>query len=67
MFKKKKKNLKEAFTAGNLNLDYPDYEIKLTGVIPETNAKAINDRKETVEKINQDFKDKNEIQNEFVK
>ena len=69
MLKRKSKNkkfVKENFDAGKANMEVPDYEIKIDGVVPISYATAINDRQDRVEKIDKDFENKNEITNEFI-
>lgn len=65
MFKKKKK-LKEGFDVGKINMETPDYEIKIDGVTPIDYATAINDRQQRVEKIEKDFEEKDKITDEFI-
>lgn len=65
MFKKKKK-LKEGFDVGKINMETPDYEIKIDGVTPIDYATAINDRQKRVEKIEKDFEEKDKITDEFI-
>lgn len=67
MFKKHRRAVKEKFDVGKLNLDNVDYEIKLTGAASPTYAQAINDRRKLKDKLEDDFKEKNELQDEFVK
>lgn len=63
----KKKRVKEAFDAGKIaTLDDTKYEIKLDGVVPPEYAKAINDRKETLEQIDKAFEEKDEITDQFL-
>lgn len=59
--------MEEGFEAGKANMEYPDYEIKITGQVPIDYAKAIDDRQKRVEKIEDDFKEKDKIEDEFEK
>lgn len=59
--------MKEGFETGKANMEYPDYEIKITGQVPIDYAKAIDDRQKRVEKIEDDFKEKDKIEDEFEK
>ena len=61
------KKINEEFEVGKANMEYPDYEIKITGQVPIDYAKAIDDRQKRVEKIEDDFKEKDKIEDEFEK
>lgn len=65
MFKKNKK-LVEEFEVGTANMEVPNYEIKINGAVPLDYAKAINDRKNTVKKIKDDFVQKDKLTDEFI-
>ena len=54
------------FNPGKINMEDPDYEIKIEGQVPITYASALNNRKRTIEKIKNDFKEKDKITNDFM-
>lgn len=64
---KKRKQVKESAEIGNINLEIPDYEIKIQGVVPIDYATAVNDRQRRIKKFKKDFEEKNKIQDEFVR
>lgn len=67
MFKRKPKpKLKEGFDVGKANMETPDYEIKIDGVVPIDYAAAINDRQKRVKKIKDDFSKKDKLTDEFI-
>lgn len=65
---KKRKNRKvvENFHVGNSNMEIPDYEIKINGVVPIDYATAINDRQARKEKIKNDFLHKDKLTADFL-
>lgn len=65
MFKKKKR-VSESFDAGKVNMETPDYEIKINGQVPIDYATAINDRQKRVDKIEKDFEKKDKLTDEFI-
>ena len=63
---KKKRHVSEDFDVGKANMETPNYEIKINGQVPIDYATAINDRQKRVNKIEDDFVEKDNLTDEFI-